>query len=333
MNNPYKFRNTIKPVRDIDHYINSESLYLYHNGSFVLMDALLGGYTTLAVSGRELVPQSVNTTPYANGYDGSLVKYSNHTSRTIKVVYAVDLMGTSTPAFFARLNYLLSNGEIKFQFNDDRNWYYNGYVTAIGELSGKGDIRTGDFTITCYDPFKHHITKNSMNTGQHISSESSEGYANVKDGPSVATSNEFTAPSPISIVAVGRVIPNERLTITLDNNQYTTIDTDGSITFNKADSEPNKQIMIDVPADVTRIAVYLPTDNQVFSVYSCGYAWIDNQGFSMSNDATDITQYVDTQSDVDDWYFIGSNNAVEARSKTLTPDNNDLTVVYDEVSL
>lgn len=332
MNNPYKFRNTIKPVRDIDHYINSESLYLFHNGSFVLMDALLGGYTTLAVSGRELVPQSVNTTPYANGYDGSLVKYSNHASRTIKVVYAVDLMGTTAPAFFAKLNYFLSNGAIKFQFNDDREWYYNGYVTAIGELSGKGDVRTGDFTITCYDPFKHHITKSNTALGQYMDSKDNAGFYNLH-AVSVLTNNTFTAPSPIGIIGISNVIPNEQLVVELDDNRSLTHDDNKGVwIWADSDDEKDKTITIDVPQDVTDLAIYLPTEYQTFAVYSGAWTWTEDGQFNIQT-RNDITSYVDTESDVDNWCFFGENNAVQADSKTLDKKNARLLVVYDEEAL
>lgn len=332
MNNPYKFRNTIKPVRNTDHYINSESMYLYHNGSFVLMDALLGGYTTLAVSGRELVPQSVSTTPYANGYDGSLVKYSNHASRTIKVVYAVDLIGTSAPAFFSKLNYFLSNGKIKFQFNDDRDWYYNGYVTAIGELSGKGDVRTGDFTITCYDPFKHHITDGHTALGQYADSAGSEGYSNVH-GVSVLINDSFDAPSPISIIGISGVVPNETLTVTLNNARQLTHDEETHmIVWTPSDQSTDKEITIDVPQDVTDLAIYLPTEYQTFAVYSGSWTWTQDGQFEIQT-RNDITPYVDTQSDVDNWCFFGENNGIIADSKSLNKSSAKLLTVYDEEAL
>ena len=136
MNDMYKFRNTISPVISQDLYTNSQSIQIKYKGEFILLENLLNGFKTLTVTGRELLPQTMDVTDYDAGQDGQSVKSSSHKTRTIKVSYLIDTHNMNVNDFFRRLNFYLSNGPIEFRFMDDTSWFYIGYLTATSEING-----------------------------------------------------------------------------------------------------------------------------------------------------------------------------------------------------
>ena len=224
MNDMYKFRNTISPVISQDLYTNSQSIQIKYKGEFILLENLLNGFKTLTVTGRELLPQTMDVTDYDAGQDGQSVKSSSHKTRTIKVSYLIDTHNMNVNDFFRRLNFYLSNGPIEFRFMDDTSWFYIGYLTATSEINGVERYRTGDFTITCYDPVKHYIDTNSLGSHQFLDNRDKSGaiISNLafknNYGAAVLYANVFNAKSPISSIALSGIPYDMEITIRIMHN-------------------------------------------------------------------------------------------------------------------
>ena len=376
MNDMYKFRNTISPVISQDLYTNSQSIQIKYKGEFILLESLLNGFKTLTVTGRELLPQTMDVTDYDAGQDGQSVKSSSHKTRTIKVSYLIDTHNMNVNDFFRRLNFYLSNGPIEFRFMDDTSWFYIGYLTATSEINGVERYRTGDFTITCYDPVKHYIDTNSLGSHQFLDNRDKSGsiISNLafknNYGAAVLSSNVFNAKSPISSIALSGIPYDMEITIRIMHNVKVvrTSDADHDMLWEPKEGDstyiyfksPSEKDMHDFAPTIVsgqhKFVIYLPTYYQDFAMYAG--PWYNPENFQASIDNPDgsywseeaiaaatsrivckkeanVSSLVEAESDIDNCYFLGTNNAVLVTGQGRGNVNKwlcHLCVTYDEVA-
>ncbi len=149
----YSFRD-VNEASDIS-ILPSEALQL--NGEYI--ENLIEGYRTLSVSGREALSPELET--YETGVrDGSTLKSKRYPARTIVVQYM--LQAESPEAFRAAYNQLagiLDVEEAELIFNDEKDKYYTGTPSAIGEVEPGRNSVVGEFEILCVDPFKYSVAE------------------------------------------------------------------------------------------------------------------------------------------------------------------------------
>lgn len=145
----YKFVDTNEVSESA--LLPSEALKI--NGKFI--EDLIPGYRTLSVSGREALSPELSI--YETGArDGSMFKSKRYPARTIVVQY--HLIAESCEAFRAAFNELASILDVKdaeLIFNDEKDKYFIGTPSGIGEIEPGRNAVIGEFEILCLDPFKY----------------------------------------------------------------------------------------------------------------------------------------------------------------------------------
>ncbi len=137
------------------------------NGEY--LEALIEGYRTIGVSGREM-PEIEQDTIEVGFTDGVRFKQKRYKERKIKVTFTI--VGQSTPTTreelnlkLRQLNGILDAENAEFTFDDEPDVYYVGTVegssdgdVAIGYTTENG-VASGTFTILCPKPYKYSITE------------------------------------------------------------------------------------------------------------------------------------------------------------------------------
>lgn len=148
----YEFRDT-GIYTGYDEFIPSEAIII--NG--IPLERQIEGFMTLNVTGRELIAKKINSQD-VDGIDGNVFVDSNYPTREITVKY--QLKAPTNEDFrrrFELLNYYLRDDQFSFSFNDDREYFYVGTLSAIGEFPEGRNDGTATFTLTCSDPFKYKV--------------------------------------------------------------------------------------------------------------------------------------------------------------------------------
>lgn len=149
----YKFRDINEASDDL--VLPSEALQL--NGGFI--ENQIPGYRTLSVSGREALSPEIET--YETGVrDGSTIKNKRYPERLIVVQY---MLSTDSPEAFReaynKLASILDVEDAELIFNDERDKYYIGTPSQIGEVEPGRNSVVGEFEILCNDPFKYSVAE------------------------------------------------------------------------------------------------------------------------------------------------------------------------------
>lgn len=145
----YKFADTNEVSESV--LLPSEALKI--NGKFI--EDLIPGYRTLGVSGREALSPEISTFE-TGARDGSTLKNKRYPARTIIVKY--HLIAKSCEEFRAAFNELASILDVKdaeLIFNDEKDKYFIGTPSGIGEIEPGRNAVVGEFEILCLDPFKY----------------------------------------------------------------------------------------------------------------------------------------------------------------------------------
>lgn len=133
----------------------SEALKI--NGEFI--EDLIPGYRTLNVSGREALSPEISTFE-TGARDGSTLKSKRYPARTIVVKY--QLVAESSEAFRTAYNELASILDVKdaeLIFNDEKDKFFIGTPSTIGNVEPGRNAVIGEFEILCLDPFKYSVTE------------------------------------------------------------------------------------------------------------------------------------------------------------------------------
>lgn len=125
----------------------------------VMLDQAIPEFTTLQVTGRELVGYDVSTITVGS-QDGSRLQKKRREARKLTVKYQID---TETPQRFRevyyQLNQLLSGENKKISFADDPDKYFIGTLTGADTPDGGQLAVTSAFEFTCFDPYAYANTE------------------------------------------------------------------------------------------------------------------------------------------------------------------------------
>lgn len=147
----YKFIDTTEVSESV--VLPSEALQI--NGEYI--ENLIDGYRTLSVSGREALSPELSY--YETGVrDGSVLQSKRYPKRTIIVCY--QLVAESSEAFreaYNKLGKILNVENAQLIFNDERDKFYTGTPSMIGEVEPGRNAVIGEIEILCTDPFKYSV--------------------------------------------------------------------------------------------------------------------------------------------------------------------------------
>lgn len=125
----------------------------------VTLDQAIPEFTTLQVTGRELVGYDVSTITVGS-QDGSRLQKKRRETRKLTVKYQIDV---ETPQRFRevyyQLNRLLSGENKKISFADDPDKYFIGTLTGADTPDGGQLAVTSAFEFTCFDPYAYANTE------------------------------------------------------------------------------------------------------------------------------------------------------------------------------
>lgn len=202
MANNYDFRNLDPVTGTQPEPLSPEALQI--NGEY--LDKVVPGFTTLSVSGRELLSRDITTQKIGDA-DGELFVTSTHPTRTISVTYQLT---AANPAEF-RLRYDLLSQKIdqpesRLIFADADDRYYTGTHVATSDI-GEGQLNTvGTLEFECPDPFAYAVTSRTFTN-------------NGADPTTVAIENRGNYPAKVSFTATMRG-DNGFIAAALNNRAY-----------------------------------------------------------------------------------------------------------------
>ena len=127
------------------------------NGEYI--ENMVQGYRTLSTKGREALASELDYYEM-KARDGAVNKSKRYPPRIITVRY--QLLAKSAEEYresYNMLGYILSANEATLIFNDEKDKFYIGTVTEIGEVEEGRNCVVGEFEIFCVDPFKYSVTE------------------------------------------------------------------------------------------------------------------------------------------------------------------------------
>ena len=130
------------------------------------IEDLIPGYSTLQVSGRELLSQSIEKQTIGKT-DGEFIQYVRNPSREIVVGYrlAADDSLSFRQAFY-KLNSILHGDSHQVSFNDDPSKYWIATFSDIDDVPKGRNAITSSFTLFVPDGVAHSVaTKTADNMG------------------------------------------------------------------------------------------------------------------------------------------------------------------------
>ena len=131
----------------------SEALYIDGVG---FLEDVIPGFTTISVTGRGALGLSFNDTDVP-GMDGTLRTSANLPKRSIVVKYR--LQATDAADMIAQqeqLALILLQPSLRYQFNDDKDYWYQGGLSDHDELDAGILDGFGSLTFSNPDPYKYH---------------------------------------------------------------------------------------------------------------------------------------------------------------------------------
>lgn len=147
----YNFIDTTENLNPAS--LPSEALKL--NGEYI--ENQISGYRTLYVSGREALSPELTT--YETGsHDGERLGKRRYPARVITVGYQI--IANSAENFreaYNKLGALLNVEDAELVFADEPDKFFTGTPSGISEVDPGRNSVTGEFEITCLDPFKYSV--------------------------------------------------------------------------------------------------------------------------------------------------------------------------------
>ncbi|RND68709.1 hypothetical protein FAM18129_02159 [Lacticaseibacillus paracasei] len=128
------------------------------------IEDLIPGYSTLQVSGRELLSQSIEKQTIGKS-DGEFIQYVRNPSREIVVGYRLAAADNlSFRQAFYKLNSILHGDSHQVSFNDDPSKYWNATFSDIDDVPKGRNAITSSFTLFVPDGIAHSVaTKTADN--------------------------------------------------------------------------------------------------------------------------------------------------------------------------
>ena len=121
------------------------------------IEDLIPGYSTLQVSGRELLSQSIEKQTIGKS-DGEFIKYARNPSREIVVGYRLAAADNlSFRQAFYKLNDILHGENHQVSFNDDPSKYWIATFSDIDDVPKGRNAITSSFTLFVPDGIAHSV--------------------------------------------------------------------------------------------------------------------------------------------------------------------------------
>ena len=135
------------------------------------IDDRIKEFSTLNVTGREMMGRDLITTSYSSISAGGKTGYSRNfrdsgignkflsssvPSRTLNVEFS--LIADNDRRYrqvWERLNYYVNKEEMEIIFTDDSDFYYTGTLTSVSETGGNSNGSIATMGFECTDPFKY----------------------------------------------------------------------------------------------------------------------------------------------------------------------------------
>ncbi|MEN2365243.1 distal tail protein Dit [Lacticaseibacillus paracasei] len=156
----YDFRETTPFKGSDDNQRPAEAMLI--DGQYI--EDLIPGYSTLQVSGRELLSQSIEKQTIGKS-DGEFIQYARNPSREIVVGYR--LAASDNLSFrqaFYKLNSILHGDSHQVSFNDDPSKYWIATFSDIDDVPKGRNAITSSFTLFVPDGIAHSVaTKTADN--------------------------------------------------------------------------------------------------------------------------------------------------------------------------
>ena len=137
----------------------------------VTLDQAIPEFTTLQVTGRELVGYSLTTVTVGN-QDGSILQKKRREPRKITVKYQID---AETPQRFReiyyKLNQILSGENKKISFADDPDKYFVGTLSDADTPEGGRLSVISSFEFTCFDPYAYANKEDAFTFGDQTTTQ------------------------------------------------------------------------------------------------------------------------------------------------------------------
>lgn len=119
----------------------------------VTLDQAIDGFTTLQVTGRELLGYTLTSLKVGN-QDGECLEEQSRPTRTITVKYQLK---ADTPqkfrSQFYQLNQILGGKDKRLTFADDPDKYFIGTLSDVDTPDGGKLAVVSSFSFTCFDPY------------------------------------------------------------------------------------------------------------------------------------------------------------------------------------
>jgi predicted phage tail component-like protein len=150
----YDFRETTPFTGSDDNQRPAEAMLI--DGQYI--EDLIPGYSTLQVSGRELLSQSIEKQTIGKS-DGDFIQYARNPSREIVVGYR--LAASDNLSFrqaFYKLNSILHGDSHQVSFNDDPSKYWIATFSDIDDVPKGRNAITSSFTLFVPDGIAHSVS-------------------------------------------------------------------------------------------------------------------------------------------------------------------------------
>ncbi|WP_045624280.1 distal tail protein Dit, partial [Lacticaseibacillus paracasei] len=149
----YDFRETTPFTGSDDNQRPAEAMLI--DGQYI--EDLIPGYSTLQVSGRELVSQSIEKQTIGKS-DGEFIQYVRDPSREIVVGYRLAAADNlSFRKAFYKLNSILHGDSHQVSFNDDPSKYWIATFSDIDDVPKGRNAITSSFTLFVPDGIAHSV--------------------------------------------------------------------------------------------------------------------------------------------------------------------------------
>ncbi|RXS53314.1 phage tail family protein [Lacticaseibacillus rhamnosus] len=149
----YDFRETTPFKGSDDNKRPAEAMLI--DGKYI--EDLIPGYSTLQVSGRELLSQSIEKQTIGKS-DGEFIQYARNPSREIVVGYRIAAADNlSFRQAFYKLNSILHGDSHHVSFNDDPSKYWIATFSDIDDVPKGRNAITSSFTLFVPDGIAHSV--------------------------------------------------------------------------------------------------------------------------------------------------------------------------------
>ncbi|UYI61136.1 phage tail family protein [Lacticaseibacillus paracasei] len=149
----YDFRETTPFTGSDDNQRPAEAMLI--DGHYI--EDLIPGYSTLQVSGRELLSQSIEKQTIGKS-DGEFIQYVRNPSREIVVGYRLAAADNlSFRQAFYKLNSILHGDSHQVSFNDDPSKYWIATFSDIDDVPKGRNAITSSFTLFVPDGIAHSV--------------------------------------------------------------------------------------------------------------------------------------------------------------------------------